>query len=77
MKLLIFHGFYHQILGPDVLSPIQDLPKRPPMGLIKFPEGPLGSCKGAAQKIRRVLGCLLGKSWAQQGSDMTEYARAT
>ena len=30
------------------------------MGLINFPEGPLGSCKGALQKMLRLLGGLLG-----------------
>ena len=41
MKMLILHWFYLQNLSPDVLLPIQDPPKRPPMDLINFPEGPL------------------------------------
>ena len=55
MKMLIFHWFYHQNLSPDVLLPIQDPPKRPPMDLINFPEGPLESCRGAPQKTLRLL----------------------
>ena len=40
--------------------PIPGPPKKAPMGLINFSEGPLGSCKGAPQKILRLLGGLLG-----------------
>ena len=36
MKLLILAGFYHLNWSPDVVLPIKDSPKRPPMGLINF-----------------------------------------
>ena len=55
MKLLIFRWFYHHFLSHDVLWPIQDPPKRAPMDLIDFPEGPLESCRGAPQKTLRLL----------------------
>ena len=36
------------------------------MGLIDFLEAPLGGCKGAPQKIRRLLGGLLGAKYSSR-----------
>ena len=36
------------------------------MGLINFLEAPLGGCKGAPQKIRRLLGGLLGAKYSSR-----------
>ena len=51
-ELLILHLFYHQIWSPGILLQIPDPSKRPPMDLVTFSEGPLGSCRGVPRLSR-------------------------